>query len=120
MSACTAESSSTSFGLMLPMCMKMMHISCQFFWHMPISHLYTRCDSALSCRYLGSSGGKLLLLGLAVVALVRLGGKLTGRDKAAAAKSGAAWPTIDDADLTTRFRLKQPEENAANAPVRVS
>lgn len=87
---------------------------------MPILQLCTRCDSALSCRYLGGSGGKLLLLGLAVFALVRLGGKLTGRDKAAAAKSGSAWPTIDDADLTTRFRLKQPEGNAADAPVRVS
>lgn len=71
-------------------------------------------------RYLGGAAGRVLLVGLALYALVRMGKKLTGRDKAAAARSGASWPAMDDADLTTRFRLKHPEGNTPDTPVQVS
>ncbi|BDA48940.1 hypothetical protein COCOBI_13-0500 [Coccomyxa sp. Obi] len=63
-----------------------------------------------TAKYLGGTGAKLLLLTAAVYLLVRLRRRLTEGDKAKASKSGADWPTINDADLETRFRLKRPEE----------
>lgn len=55
---------------------------------------------------------KLLLLLAAGYAMARLGKRLTGRNREAAAGSGAAWPTIDDESLETCFRLKKPDEAA--------
>ncbi|CAL8463821.1 g3355 [Coccomyxa elongata] len=67
-----------------------------------------------TAKYLGGTAAKLLLLSAAIYLLVRLGRRLTEGDKAKASKSGADWPTISDADLETRFRLKRPEERPTN------
>ena len=74
----------------------------------------------IRCRYLGGTAAKLLLLSAAVYLLVRLGRRLTEGDKAKASKSGADWPTIRDADLETRFRLKRLEERPSNGHLKVS
>ena len=72
-----------------------------------------------SCRYLGGTAAKLLLLGAAAFLLVRLGRRLTKGDESKASKRDADWPTINDADLETRFRLKRSGESPTSGRLKV-